>query len=162
MWISLKVTVLSTFSLVPINEYWIWIYPFWLFKRKKEAFRLLVNYHQGSSVFENDQNKLIKFSIIPAMTRYNMPVIFYITYRTLMTSTSKSGHFWPWKRLLRVFRLAQMWVTMRKLLSIISTAIMDVGYLTIVLFIVLYIFAVIGKYLTGMVSGVVSSVVFGE
>ena len=55
-----------------------------------------------------------------------------------------------------------MWVTMRKLLSIISTAIMDVGYLTIVLFIVLYIFAVIGKYLTGMVSGVVSSVVFGE
>ena len=59
-----------------------------------------------------------------------------------------------------------MWVTMRKLLSIISTAIMDVGYLTIVLFIVLYIFAVIGKYITSLVSrvvsGVVSSVVFGE
>lgn len=48
-------------------------------------------------------------------------------------------------RLLRVFRLAQMWGTMRRLLSIIATSIMDVGYLTIVLFIVLYIFAVIGN-----------------
>lgn len=38
-----------------------------------------------------------------------------------------------------------MWGTMRRLLSIIAKSIMDVGYLTIVLFIVLYIFAVIGK-----------------
>lgn len=37
-----------------------------------------------------------------------------------------------------------MWGTMRRLLSIIAKSIMDVGYLTIVLFIVLYIFAVIG------------------
>ena len=36
-----------------------------------------------------------------------------------------------------------MWGTMRRLLSIIAKSIMDVGYLTIVLFIVLYIFAVI-------------------
>ena len=50
-------------------------------------------------------------------------------------------------RLLRVFRLAQMWGTMRRLLSIIAKSIMDVGYLTIVLFIVLYIFAVIGMSL---------------
>ena len=49
-------------------------------------------------------------------------------------------------RLLRVFRLAQMWGTMRRLLSIIAKSIMDVGYLTIVLFIVLYIFAVIGTH----------------
>ncbi|CAG5099650.1 Oidioi.mRNA.OKI2018_I69.XSR.g16619.t1.cds [Oikopleura dioica] len=48
-------------------------------------------------------------------------------------------------RLLRVFRLAQMWKTMGRLLSIIYKSIMDVGYLTLVLFIVLYIFAVIGK-----------------
>ena len=40
-----------------------------------------------------------------------------------------------------------MWGTMRRLLSIIAKSIMDVGYLTIVLFIVLYIFAVIGELL---------------
>ena len=41
-----------------------------------------------------------------------------------------------------------MWGTMRRLLSIIAKSIMDVGYLTIVLFIVLYIFAVIGELLS--------------
>nr|CAB3265896.1 sodium channel protein 1 brain-like [Phallusia mammillata] len=48
-------------------------------------------------------------------------------------------------RLLRVFRLARMWETMNKLVSIIWKSISDVSYLTVVLFLVLYIFAVIGK-----------------
>uniref|UniRef100_H2ZHJ0 Sodium channel protein n=1 Tax=Ciona savignyi TaxID=51511 RepID=H2ZHJ0_CIOSA len=50
-------------------------------------------------------------------------------------------------RLLRVFRLARMWGTMNKLVSIIWKSISAVSYLTIVLFLVLYIFAVIGKQL---------------
>lgn len=40
-----------------------------------------------------------------------------------------------------------MWKTMGRLLEIIYKSIMEVGYLTLVLFIVLYIFAVIGKFL---------------
>ena len=47
---------------------------------------------------------------------------------------------------LRVFRLARMWETMNKLLSIIWKSISAVGYLTFVLFLILYIFAVIGEW----------------
>ncbi|XP_078484779.1 sodium channel protein 1 brain-like [Ciona intestinalis] len=50
-------------------------------------------------------------------------------------------------RLLRVFRLARMWGTMHKLVSIIWKSVSAVSYLTIVLFLILYIFAVIGKQL---------------
>ncbi|CAK8685583.1 unnamed protein product [Clavelina lepadiformis] len=50
-------------------------------------------------------------------------------------------------RLLRVFRLARKWGTMQKLVSIIWKSFGAVSNLTIVLFLILYIFAVIGKQL---------------
>nr|XP_039270948.1 sodium channel protein type 4 subunit alpha B-like [Styela clava] len=52
-------------------------------------------------------------------------------------------------RLMRVFRLARIWTTMRKLMSIILKSLSAVVYLTIVLFMVLFIFAVVGKQLFG-------------
>lgn len=45
---------------------------------------------------------------------------------------------------MRVFRLARIWQTMRKLMSIIIKSLSAVAYLTVVLFMVLFIFAVIG------------------
>ncbi|XP_070490836.1 sodium channel protein 60E-like isoform X2 [Chironomus tepperi] len=52
-------------------------------------------------------------------------------------------------RLLRVLKLAQSWVTMRVLLSIILSTIGALGNLTFILVIVIYIFAVIGMQLFG-------------
>ena len=50
-------------------------------------------------------------------------------------------------RLLRVFRLAQKWETMKRLLSIIFDSVSAVAYLVVVLFVVLFIFAVVAKSL---------------
>ena len=50
-------------------------------------------------------------------------------------------------RLLRVFRLAQKWNTMKRLLAIVFDSVSQVAYLTVVLFVVLFIFAIIGKSL---------------
>ncbi|ESO94539.1 hypothetical protein LOTGIDRAFT_118343 [Lottia gigantea] len=50
-------------------------------------------------------------------------------------------------RLLRVFRLAQSWSTMRILISIIVNTFGALGNLTVVLFIIIYIFAVTGLQL---------------
>ncbi|XP_069138424.1 sodium channel protein 1 brain-like isoform X2 [Argopecten irradians] len=50
-------------------------------------------------------------------------------------------------RLLRVFKLAQSWPTLKLLLTIILSTLGALGYLTIVLVIVIYIFAVIGLQL---------------
>ena len=50
-------------------------------------------------------------------------------------------------RLLRVFKLAQTWSTMRVLLSIILSTLSALGNLTFILGIVIYIFAVIGMQL---------------
>ena len=50
-------------------------------------------------------------------------------------------------RLLRVFKLAQTWSTMRVLLSIILRTLSALGNLTFILTIVIYIFAVIGMQL---------------
>ncbi|VEN41810.1 unnamed protein product [Callosobruchus maculatus] len=50
-------------------------------------------------------------------------------------------------RLLRVLKLAQSWITMKVLLSIIISTIGALGNLTFVLVIVIYIFAVIGMQL---------------
>ncbi|CRK95854.1 CLUMA_CG009301, isoform A [Clunio marinus] len=50
-------------------------------------------------------------------------------------------------RLLRVLKLAQSWITMRVLLSIILSTIGALGNLTFILVIVIYIFAVIGMQL---------------
>jgi hypothetical protein len=50
---------------------------------------------------------------------------------------------------LRVLKLAQSWITMRVLLSIILSTIGALGNLTFVLVIVIYIFAVIGMQLFG-------------
>ncbi|CAG0883560.1 unnamed protein product [Darwinula stevensoni] len=52
-------------------------------------------------------------------------------------------------RLLRVFRLAQSWVTMRALLAIIWATLGALGNLTVVLLIVIYMFAVLGMQLFG-------------
>lgn len=52
-------------------------------------------------------------------------------------------------RLLRVLKLAQSWITMRVLLSIILSTIGALGNLTFILVIVIYIFAVIGMQLFG-------------
>nr|XP_006818874.1 PREDICTED: sodium channel protein 60E-like [Saccoglossus kowalevskii] len=54
-------------------------------------------------------------------------------------------------RLLRVFKLAQSWSTMRMLISIIGNTLSSIGYLTVILFIIIYIFAVIGMQLFGEV-----------
>lgn len=50
---------------------------------------------------------------------------------------------------LRVLKLAQSWITMRVLLSIILSTIGALGNLTFILVIVIYIFAVIGMQLFG-------------
>ncbi|XP_062583302.1 sodium channel protein 1 brain-like isoform X2 [Saccostrea cucullata] len=50
-------------------------------------------------------------------------------------------------RLLRVFKLAQSWKTMRVLLSIIMSTLGALGNLTVILVIIIYIFAVIGLQL---------------
>ncbi|KAK9873793.1 hypothetical protein WA026_002151 [Henosepilachna vigintioctopunctata] len=50
-------------------------------------------------------------------------------------------------RLLRVLKLAQSWITMKVLLSIIISTIGALGNLTLVLLIIIYIFAVIGMQL---------------
>ena len=50
-------------------------------------------------------------------------------------------------RLLRVFKLAQKWKAMRKLLATIRKSLSAVGYLVIVLFVILFIFAVLSKSL---------------
>ncbi|KAG1695920.1 Sodium channel protein 60E [Nymphon striatum] len=52
-------------------------------------------------------------------------------------------------RLLRVFKLAQSWVTMRLLLTIIINTLGALGNLTFVLAITIYIFAVLGMQLFG-------------
>ncbi|CAM1295429.1 Uncharacterised protein r2_g457 [Pycnogonum litorale] len=52
-------------------------------------------------------------------------------------------------RLLRVFKLAQSWVTMRILLTIIMNTMGALGNLTLVLAITMYIFAVLGMQLFG-------------
>ncbi|XP_077988400.1 sodium channel protein 1 brain-like isoform X2 [Glandiceps talaboti] len=54
-------------------------------------------------------------------------------------------------RLLRVFKLAQSWGTMRMLISIIGNTLTSIGYLTVILFIIIYICAVIGMQLFGEV-----------
>ena len=50
-------------------------------------------------------------------------------------------------RLLRVFKLAQTWSTMRVLLAIVIKTLGAMGNLTFILVIVMYIFAVIGMQL---------------
>lgn len=50
---------------------------------------------------------------------------------------------------MRVLKLAQSWITMRVLLSIILSTIGALGNLTFILVIVIYIFAVIGMQLFG-------------
>ncbi|XP_060073623.1 sodium channel protein 1 brain-like [Ylistrum balloti] len=62
-------------------------------------------------------------------------------------------------RLLRVFKLAQSWPTLKLLLTIILSTLGALGYLTIVLVIVIYIFAVIGLQLF---SDSYTESVFGE
>ncbi|CAG7829681.1 unnamed protein product [Allacma fusca] len=52
-------------------------------------------------------------------------------------------------RLLRVFKLAQSWITMKVLLNIIFSTFGALGNLTLVLLIVLYIFAVLGLQVVG-------------
>ncbi|XP_070542290.1 sodium channel protein 1 brain-like isoform X2 [Ptychodera flava] len=54
-------------------------------------------------------------------------------------------------RLLRVFKLAQSWATMRMLITIIGNTLSSIGNLTVILFIIIYIFAVIGMQLFGSV-----------
>ena len=48
---------------------------------------------------------------------------------------------------LRVVKLAQSWATMRILLTIIISTLGALGYLTIILFLIIYIFAVMGLQL---------------
>ena len=48
---------------------------------------------------------------------------------------------------MRVFKLAQTWDTMRRILSIIVNTMGALGNLTLVLGIIIYIFAVIGQQL---------------
>ena len=48
---------------------------------------------------------------------------------------------------LRVVKLAQSWATMRILLTIIINTLGALGYLTIILFLIIYIFAVMGLQL---------------
>lgn len=50
---------------------------------------------------------------------------------------------------LRVFKLAQSWITMKVLLNIIFASFGDLGNLTILLMIVIYIFAVMGMQVVG-------------
>ncbi|ODN03643.1 Sodium channel protein 60E [Orchesella cincta] len=52
-------------------------------------------------------------------------------------------------RLLRVFKLAQSWITMKVLLNIIFSSFGALGNLTCVLFIIIYIFAVTGMQIIG-------------
>ncbi|XP_075240737.1 sodium channel protein 1 brain-like isoform X3 [Convolutriloba macropyga] len=52
-------------------------------------------------------------------------------------------------RLMRVFKLARSWATMRILLSIIGSTLGALGNLTLILIIIIYIFAVIGMQLLG-------------
>ncbi|GAB6018918.1 hypothetical protein CHUAL_000570 [Chamberlinius hualienensis] len=52
-------------------------------------------------------------------------------------------------RLLRIFKLAQSWTTMKVLLSIILSTLGALGNLVVVLLIIMYIFAVIGMQLFG-------------
>ncbi|XP_063710219.1 sodium channel protein 1 brain-like isoform X3 [Symsagittifera roscoffensis] len=52
-------------------------------------------------------------------------------------------------RLMRVFKLARSWATMRILLAIIGSTLSALGNLTLILIIIIYIFAVIGMQLLG-------------
>jgi hypothetical protein len=52
-------------------------------------------------------------------------------------------------RLLRVFKLAQSWITMKVLLNIIFSTFGALGNLTLVLLIVIYIFSVMGMQIIG-------------
>ncbi|ODM93578.1 Sodium channel protein type 11 subunit alpha [Orchesella cincta] len=72
-----------------------------------------------------------------------------ISYLDIIIETVLNLSVMRGMRLLRVFKLAQSWITMKVLLNIIFSTFGALGNLTCVLLIVIYIFAVMGMQIVG-------------